>query len=35
VAHRSHEVNPLVAAFVDAATTVRDREPGILRAIQG
>jgi hypothetical protein len=25
----------LVAAFVDAATTVRDREPGILRAIQG
>ncbi|MEU6449740.1 LysR substrate-binding domain-containing protein [Streptomyces sp. NPDC046979] len=35
VAHRSSPLAPLVAAFVDAATTVRDREPGILRAIQG
>ncbi|MFF9627306.1 LysR substrate-binding domain-containing protein [Streptomyces griseosporeus] len=35
VAHRSDRRNPLVASFVDAATAVRDREPGILRMIQG
>ncbi|WP_411576812.1 LysR family transcriptional regulator [Streptomyces mutabilis] len=35
VAHRSHQVNPFVAAFVNAATTVRGREPDILRTIQG
>ncbi|MGW4490581.1 LysR family transcriptional regulator [Streptomyces sp. NPDC004376] len=35
VAHRSSRPNPLVASFVDAARAVRDREPGILRTIEG
>ncbi|MFJ4840584.1 LysR family transcriptional regulator [Streptomyces sp. NPDC088746] len=35
VAHRSNQLNPLVASFVDAAKAVRDREPGILLTIQG
>ncbi|WP_432122040.1 LysR family transcriptional regulator [Streptomyces sp. S1] len=35
VAHRADRPNPLVASFVDAAQTVRDREPGILLTIQG
>ncbi|MER5401307.1 LysR family transcriptional regulator [Streptomyces sp. NPDC002599] len=35
VAHRSDRPNPLVTAFVEAARAVRDREPLILRTIQG
>lgn len=35
VAHRSNQPAPLVASFVCAAETVRDRESGIVRMIQG
>jgi DNA-binding transcriptional LysR family regulator len=35
VAYRTHSFNPLAAAFADAATTVRDREPQIIRLIEG
>ncbi|MFD7671868.1 LysR family transcriptional regulator [Streptomyces anulatus] len=35
VAHRSNQLTPLVASFVRAAETVRDRESGIVRMIQG
>ncbi|MGW2169299.1 LysR family transcriptional regulator [Streptomyces sp. NPDC001705] len=35
VAHRAEQPTPLVAAFVEAARAVRDREAGLLRTIQG